>query len=121
LPEAFRRGLASANLSGRAQIVKDISLENSSVRGNLVFYLDGAHTPESLDACARWFSIATIRANSSNLNGIVDVLHGNAHGYEYSNGNSYDYSNGNSNPPWRNSKRVSENLMLFYTIFGEQV
>lgn len=99
LPEAFRRGLASASLSGRAQIVKDINLENSSVRGNLVFYLDGAHTPESLNVCARWFSITTIRENPFNLNGNVDVLHGNSHGYEY--------CNGNGNPTWRNSKRVS--------------
>lgn len=30
--------------------------ENTS--GNLVFYLDGAHSPESMEACAKWFSSA---------------------------------------------------------------
>ncbi|KAJ4779534.1 Folylpolyglutamate synthase [Rhynchospora pubera] len=87
LPEAFRRGLASARLLGRAQIVKDIHSENSSSWGNLVFYLDGAHTPESLDVCARWFSIATIRESSSVLNGNGGVLRENYHGYWCCNGN----------------------------------
>lgn len=27
--------------------------------GKLVFYLDGAHSPESMEACAKWFSSAT--------------------------------------------------------------
>lgn len=59
LPEQFARGLAMANLQGRAQIVPDphISMQNlSSSVGGLVFYLDGAHSPESLEVCARWFS-----------------------------------------------------------------
>eukprot|EP00257_Ricinus_communis_P027638 XP_025015052.1 folylpolyglutamate synthase [Ricinus communis] len=65
LPEAFRRGLATAHLSGRAQIVYDSSsrfhsslevAESSS--GELIFYLDGAHSPESMEACAKWFSSA---------------------------------------------------------------
>ncbi|XP_021282085.1 folylpolyglutamate synthase isoform X2 [Herrania umbratica] len=63
IPEAFRRGLSTAYLSGRAEIVYDTFSkyynssameENSS--GNLIFYLDGAHSPESMEACARWFS-----------------------------------------------------------------
>ncbi|XWS43094.1 hypothetical protein CRYUN_Cryun16bG0072300 [Craigia yunnanensis] len=63
MPEAFRRGLSTAYLSGRAEIVYDTfskyyysssMCENSS--GNLIFYLDGAHSPESMEACARWFS-----------------------------------------------------------------
>lgn len=59
LPDAFLRGLTSARLSGRAQIVYDtISKSSSSPSGDLVFYLDGAHSPESMDACARWFSKA---------------------------------------------------------------
>ncbi|XP_057487280.1 folylpolyglutamate synthase [Actinidia eriantha] len=65
LPEAFLRGLSTARLSGRAQIVHDSFLksyscseakENSS--GDLIFYLDGAHSPESLEVCAKWFSNA---------------------------------------------------------------
>ncbi|KAI3806630.1 hypothetical protein L1987_22541 [Smallanthus sonchifolius] len=63
LPEAFLRGLSTAHLSGRAQIVHDFSLGLSnpikfdeSCHGELIFYLDGAHSPESMDACAKWFS-----------------------------------------------------------------
>ncbi|KAL8261616.1 hypothetical protein R6Q59_025665 [Mikania micrantha] len=63
LPEAFLRGLSTAHLSGRAQIVHDFSLglnnqikTDESCHGELIFYLDGAHSPESMDACAKWFA-----------------------------------------------------------------
>ncbi|KAL0359584.1 UNVERIFIED_CONTAM: Folylpolyglutamate synthase [Sesamum angustifolium] len=63
LPEAFVQGLSTAHLSGRAQIVYDSASASSdtvggpgSSSGDLIFYLDGAHSPESLEACARWFS-----------------------------------------------------------------
>ncbi|XP_076904865.1 folylpolyglutamate synthase-like isoform X2 [Bidens hawaiensis] len=63
LPEAFLRGLSTAHLSGRAQIVHDVSLglnnkmkKDDSRHGELIFYLDGAHSPESMEACAKWFS-----------------------------------------------------------------
>ena len=57
LPNAFLRGLSSARLPGRAQIVyDDISKSSNTNTGELVYYLDGAHSPESMDACARWFS-----------------------------------------------------------------
>ncbi|XP_017977248.1 PREDICTED: folylpolyglutamate synthase isoform X3 [Theobroma cacao] len=63
IPEAFCRGLSTAYLSGRAEIVYDkfSKYYNSSATdenscGNLIFYLDGAHSPESMEACARWFS-----------------------------------------------------------------
>ncbi|KAL5224767.1 hypothetical protein ABZP36_011406 [Zizania latifolia] len=58
LPDQFIKGLSSACLQGRAQIVPDpevISEQNCS----LVFYLDGAHSPESMEICARWFSHVT--------------------------------------------------------------
>ncbi|KAL2558062.1 Folylpolyglutamate synthase [Forsythia ovata] len=48
LPEEFIRGLTTAALQGRAQIVPDRFFENESP-GDLVFYLDGAHSPESMD------------------------------------------------------------------------
>ncbi|KAF0928865.1 hypothetical protein E2562_010723 [Oryza meyeriana var. granulata] len=58
LPDQFIKGLSSACLQGRAQIVPDpdvLSKDNSS----LIFYLDGAHSPESMEICARWFSCVT--------------------------------------------------------------
>ncbi|KAA3478285.1 folylpolyglutamate synthase [Gossypium australe] len=64
LPEPFIKGLTTASLQGRAQIVPDIESPE-----NLVFYLDGAHSPESMEACARWFSLCTRDDNHlSNLN-----------------------------------------------------
>eukprot|EP00257_Ricinus_communis_P019046 XP_015577914.1 folylpolyglutamate synthase [Ricinus communis] len=57
LPEHFIRGLTTACLQGRAQIVPDRCV-NTETNGDLVFYLDGAHSPESMEACARWFSLA---------------------------------------------------------------
>lgn len=32
--------------------------------GDLIFYLDGAHSPESMEACGRWFSTA-VRGDKS--------------------------------------------------------
>lgn len=62
LPVQFIKGLTTASLQGRAQIVRDrhIDIENP---GDLVFYLDGAHSPESMEVCSRWFSLA-IKDNS---------------------------------------------------------
>lgn len=57
LPEQFIKGLSTAALQGRAQIIPDPVIESESP-GNLVFYLDGAHSPESMDVCAKWFSFA---------------------------------------------------------------
>ncbi|XP_010937530.1 folylpolyglutamate synthase isoform X4 [Elaeis guineensis] len=61
LPDQFVRGLTITSLQGRAQIVPDSHLrsqERNFSLGDLVFYLDGAHSPESLEVCARWFSHA---------------------------------------------------------------
>ncbi|VFQ72858.1 unnamed protein product [Cuscuta campestris] len=57
LPEQFLAGLANATLQGRAQIEPDRVIESESA-GDLVFYLDGAHSPESMDVCGKWFSLA---------------------------------------------------------------
>ena len=57
MPELFIKGLTTASLQGRAQIVPDQNIDIESP-GDLVFYLDGAHTFESMEICARWFSNA---------------------------------------------------------------
>ncbi|KAK6929405.1 hypothetical protein RJ641_005610 [Dillenia turbinata] len=57
LPGEFIRGLTTANLQGRAQIVPDRCINDESA-GDLVFFLDGAHSPESMEMCGRWFSLA---------------------------------------------------------------
>ncbi|KAM6568216.1 hypothetical protein CsatB_016201 [Cannabis sativa] len=80
LPHAFRRGLASAHISGRAQIIHDASSNSNATegsRGDLIFYLDGAHSPESVEACANWFS-SSIKENenSSVSNFKLDKMNG---------------------------------------------
>ena len=79
LPEAFIRGLSSAKMLGRAQIVHDISLMSynpsivsESSCGDLIFYLDGAHSPESMEVCAKWFSSA-VKGNENPLNSSYTV------------------------------------------------
>ncbi|RID68045.1 hypothetical protein BRARA_C00230 [Brassica rapa] len=64
LPEKFIKGLATASLQGRGKVVSDQFIE-SQTSGDLVFYLDGAHTPESMEVCAKWFSSAVNRDNQS--------------------------------------------------------
>ncbi|TKV93030.1 hypothetical protein SEVIR_9G200100v4 [Setaria viridis] len=62
LPDQFIKGLSSACLQGRAQIVPDPQVNSENDKdGNssLVFYLDGAHSPESMEMCARWFAHVT--------------------------------------------------------------
>ena len=46
LPESVLRGLHKASWPGRCQVV---------MRGDTAVCLDGAHTPESIKACATWF------------------------------------------------------------------
>lgn len=57
LPEQFIEGLTTASLQGRAQIVSDPCIDTERT-GDLVFYFDGAHSPESMEVCAKWFSLA---------------------------------------------------------------
>ncbi|KAK7392963.1 hypothetical protein VNO78_21413 [Psophocarpus tetragonolobus] len=68
LPDEFIRGLSTAQFSGRAQTVYDFSpnsdyseIVSKNCGGELIFYLDGAHSPESMEACAKWFSNAARR------------------------------------------------------------
>ncbi|XP_059628076.1 folylpolyglutamate synthase isoform X2 [Cornus florida] len=62
LPEQFIKGLTTANLQGRAQIIPHQFNEIESA-GDLIFYLDGAHSPESMEVCANWFSLAIKEGN----------------------------------------------------------
>ncbi|KAG0584413.1 hypothetical protein M758_3G207800 [Ceratodon purpureus] len=48
LPDSFVKGLQLTKWAGRAEVIHDPS-------GRLSFYLDGAHSPESMEACANWF------------------------------------------------------------------
>lgn len=70
LPPAFRRGLAKTEWWGRAQTVPDAAPEGSAdaspaVASNLTWYLDGAHTEESMRQCAEWFCASTSSGGES--------------------------------------------------------
>ncbi|KAL4575059.1 hypothetical protein LXL04_021900 [Taraxacum kok-saghyz] len=64
LSEEFIKGLTSAKLQGRAQIIESQSQSQGQSEGDVVFYLDGAHSPESMQVCANWFSNAVKEDNS---------------------------------------------------------
>jgi hypothetical protein len=49
LPESFIAGLMKTKWPGRCQTVDDPQ------RKKITWYLDGAHTTESLDCCMQWF------------------------------------------------------------------
>ncbi|KAF8812577.1 FolC bifunctional protein [Phlegmacium glaucopus] len=49
LPESFKHGLATTKWPGRCQTIVD------PTRTGVTWYLDGAHTVESLECCMQWF------------------------------------------------------------------
>eukprot|EP00250_Pteridium_aquilinum_P033480 c5714_g1_i2 orf=64-1641(+) len=56
LPEPYIKGLAKAQILGRSQYMDD------PIAKGLSFYLDGAHSPESMEVCGRWFCSAVQKA-----------------------------------------------------------
>lgn len=51
------KGLELCKWPGRGQIERDSAANGGEE--NILFYLDGAHTKESMDCCARWYHSAT--------------------------------------------------------------
>ncbi|KAL3632525.1 Folylpolyglutamate synthase [Castilleja foliolosa] len=107
LPEAFLRGLMTARLLGRAQTVYDLSSKSSesdgvvrSTSGDLIFYLDGAHSPESMEACATWFSSAAKEKNHNQSS-------------TQSLSSKEVWSNGHVQPGRNESEKISKNILLF--------
>jgi folylpolyglutamate synthase len=49
LPIEFQNGLSKCFWPGRCQVW------SSPMRPNITFYLDGAHTMESMEVCGKWF------------------------------------------------------------------
>ncbi|KAH8958519.1 hypothetical protein BDL97_06G029200 [Sphagnum fallax] len=68
LPDSFLKGLASTKWPGRAEVVHDPS-------GRLSFYLDGAHSPESMEACANWFCSVVKAEKGGSLKGESNGTH----------------------------------------------
>ncbi|XP_022990580.1 folylpolyglutamate synthase-like isoform X2 [Cucurbita maxima] len=71
LPEQFIEGLTTARFEGRAQIVPD-RYNDIETPEDLVFYLDGAHSPESMVVCSSWFCAAIKHNQEGILNHQLD-------------------------------------------------
>ena len=55
LPLEYEAGLQRVDWPGRSQVVEDgVGPRDEGAR--LSFYIDGAHTPESMETCAEWFA-----------------------------------------------------------------
>ena len=72
LPQEYLHGLSQVEWTGRAQIVKKPHLpfaDGGSCReaANVCFYLDGAHTEESLKACVDWIRPQWQKRDASTL------------------------------------------------------
>ncbi|KAK6127228.1 hypothetical protein DH2020_039027 [Rehmannia glutinosa] len=105
MPDAFLRGLSTARLSGRAQIVYDTSFTASDKSsGELIFYLDGAHSPESMEVCARWFSSAVKEGeNQSSISSLCPPFQTVRE----------ICSNGHVQPVKNDSDKISKQILLF--------
>ena len=63
IPHAYAAGLAASSWPGRCQVEVDTEV------CSLVWYLDGAHTPESMAVAAEWFAASTTAPNNGNTVG----------------------------------------------------
>jgi len=67
LPPEYAAGLEECTWPGRSQVLADPAFADAAGAGGgatsrLTFYLDGAHTPESMVTCAAWFAEASSSA-----------------------------------------------------------
>ncbi|KAI9271418.1 Mur ligase [Sporodiniella umbellata] len=55
VPEEFKKGLRNVSWPGRGQKLKIQDTKYASESANATWFLDGAHTTESLQVCTKWF------------------------------------------------------------------
>lgn len=58
IPEEFKKGLKNVTWPGRGQLLDISHTKYASEGTNATWFLDGAHTIESLEVCAAWFEQA---------------------------------------------------------------
>ncbi|XP_078382408.1 folylpolyglutamate synthase, mitochondrial-like isoform X2 [Oculina patagonica] len=63
--EALRSGLKNTKWCGRNQVI---------VRPRVSFYLDGAHTPKSMEACVKWFKKRADEEKQNESGSVTRVL-----------------------------------------------
>ncbi|KAK9817171.1 hypothetical protein WJX72_010631 [[Myrmecia] bisecta] len=69
LPGEYIEGLTSCYWPGRGQVVEDVSEVPGQSPSRLTFFLDGAHTPESMVTCGEWFAATAGPAGRALHNG----------------------------------------------------
>lgn len=65
VPDDLRNGLKNTKWCGRNQVI---------VRPCITFYLDGAHTPKSMEACVKWFKKRADEEKEKESGSVVRVL-----------------------------------------------
>ncbi|XP_019858163.1 PREDICTED: folylpolyglutamate synthase, mitochondrial-like isoform X2 [Amphimedon queenslandica] len=65
LPSSFIKGLSDCVWPGRCQVVKRVGVS---------YYLDGAHTAESLRVCSNWFSVSSRKEEAEIQGPLMKVL-----------------------------------------------
>ncbi|KAM7447198.1 hypothetical protein ABFA07_004627 [Porites harrisoni] len=63
--DALRNGLKNTRWCGRNQVI---------VRPSVTFYLDGAHTPRSIEACVKWFKKRADEEKEKESGSVIRVL-----------------------------------------------
>lgn len=90
IPKPFIKGLVTTNFPGRSQVIPDPYTRScqqhsegeagNADAGELCFYLDGAHSPESMEECAKWFSQA-IKKEKQSISEAREVFNETENGY----------------------------------------
>lgn len=74
LPAPFIAGLENARWPGRCQQVIDPARDGTGANlGKTIWFLDGAHTIESLKACAEWFASPGVALPATRTGEILDT------------------------------------------------
>lgn len=83
VPEGFKKGLELVKWPGRGQQLSIKDTKYATSKNNATWYLDGAHTIESLQVCAEWFK-DTIVKSSENDDAIRVLVFNCTHGRDSS-------------------------------------
>lgn len=67
VPDGFKKGLELVKWPGRGQQLNIKDTKYTSSNNNATWYLDGAHTIESLRVCTEWFKNTMLKRNDKDV------------------------------------------------------
>ncbi|KAI8329020.1 Mur ligase [Choanephora cucurbitarum] len=76
VPEGFKKGLALVKWPGRGQQLAIEDTKYATISSNTTWYLDGAHTVESLEVCADWFKSTMTTTKTAQRVLVFNCTHG---------------------------------------------